>query len=193
VLAAGGGRRYGGPKALVRLDGRLLVDRAADTLRDGGCDPVLVVLGARAEEVRAAADLTGVRTVDNPAWRSGMGSSVRAGLAALADTDADAAVVLLVDTPGVTAQAVRRVAAHAAADALVMATYDGRRGHPVLLGRHHWAGVATLAQLDVGARAYLTAHAAEVREVPCEDVSDDTDVDRPPAPGEHVGRHRAAD
>jgi nicotine blue oxidoreductase len=193
VLAAGGGRRYGGPKALVRLDGRLLVDRAADTLRDGGCDPVLVVLGARAEEVRMAADLAGVRTVDNPGWRSGMGSSVRAGLAALADTDADAAVVLLVDTPGVTAAAVRRVAAHAAADALVTATYDGRRGHPVLLGRDHWAGVATLAQLDVGARAYLTAHAGEVREVSCEDVSDDTDVDRPPAPGERVGRHRAAD
>jgi CTP:molybdopterin cytidylyltransferase MocA len=163
VLAAGAGRRYGGPKALVRLEGSLLVDRAADTLRDGGCDPVVVVLGAAADEVRAQGRLAGAVLVENGAWRSGMGSSLRAGLAALADTDRDAAVVLLVDMPGVSAEAVRRIAAHGARDALVMATYDGRRGHPVLLGRDHWGGVATLAQLDVGARAYLTAHAADDR------------------------------
>jgi nicotine blue oxidoreductase len=193
VLAAGAGRRYGGPKALVRLDGSLLVERAAGTVRAGGCDPVVVVLGARADEVRAEAELADAVLVDNPAWRSGMGSSLRTGLATVADTDCDAAVVLLVDMPGVTAEAVRRVAADAGPAALVMATYGGRRGHPVLLGRNHWAGVATLAQLDVGARAYLTAHAAEVSTVPCEDVADDTDLDMPPPgePGDRQGRHRA--
>ncbi|SDY89258.1 molybdenum cofactor cytidylyltransferase/nicotine blue oxidoreductase [Micromonospora pattaloongensis] len=50
VLAAGGGRRYGAPKALVAVDGRLLVERAVRTVRDGGCDPVVVVLGAAADE-----------------------------------------------------------------------------------------------------------------------------------------------
>jgi nicotine blue oxidoreductase len=192
VLAAGGGRRYGGPKALVRLDGRLLVERAAQTVRDGGCAPVIVVLGAQADDVRAEADLGGAVVVENKGWRSGMGSSLRAGLAAAAQTPCDAALVLLVDMPGVTAEAVRRVAAWGHPDALAMATYDGRRGHPVLLGRDHWTGVATLAQLDVGARAYLTAHAAAVREVPCGDVADDTDMDVPPVP-EHRGRHRAGD
>jgi CTP:molybdopterin cytidylyltransferase MocA len=184
LLAAGGGRRYGMPKALVRLDGRLLVERAADTLRAGGCDPVIVVLGAAAEQVRAEAALDGHRIVDNPDWPTGMGSSLRTGLRELAD--ATAAVVLLVDMPGITAEAVRRLAAVAAPDALAMAGYGTRRGHPVLLGRDHWSGVAALAVDDVGARPYLSAHAAEVRVVPCDDVADDRDVDRPE---EHTGSH----
>ena len=144
VLAAGGGRRYGGPKALVRRDGELLVERAVATAREAGCAPIVVVLGASAADVRA-----------------------------------QAGVVLLGDTPGVTPEAVRRVAAKAGSDALVTATYGNRRGHPVLLGRDHWAGVATLATADVGARAYLTARAAEVVTVACEDCSDDTDLDVP--------------
>ena len=96
MLAAGGGRRYGGPKALVRLDGRLLVERAAGTLRAAGCAPVVVVLGAGSARVRAEADLGDAVAVDNPGWSTGMGSSLRAGLAALGGAPVDAAVVLLV-------------------------------------------------------------------------------------------------
>jgi nicotine blue oxidoreductase len=177
VLAAGAGRRYGGPKALVRIDGRLLVDRAAQSLRDGGAAPVVVVLGAAAARVRDAARLDGCVVVDNPRWETGMGSSLRVGLATLAGTAAVAVVVLLVDMPGVTAAAVRRVAGRAAPDALVMAGYGPRRGHPVLLGREHWAPVARSASGDVGARRYLREHAAEVQLVPCDDVADDGDLD----------------
>ena len=180
MLAAGGGRRYGGPKALVRLDGRLLVERAAGTLRAAGCAPVVVVLGAGSARVRAEADLGDAVAVDNPGWSTGMGSSLRAGLAALGGAPVDAAVVLLVDMPGVTAEAVRRVTRWAGPDALVTATYRGRRGHPVVLGRDHWAGVSVLAVGDTGARAYLTAHRAQVRGVSCEDVADDADLDVPP-------------
>src|SRR5690242_17610155 len=126
VLAAGGGRRYGGPKALVRhADGRLLVERAVGTLRDGGCASVHVVVGAEADRVRAEADLGAVSLVDNPGWRTGMGSSLRAGLAALSVTEAEATVVLLVDTPGITAAAVARVAAACTGPAsLLAATYN---------------------------------------------------------------------
>jgi molybdopterin-guanine dinucleotide biosynthesis protein A len=102
LLAAGGGRRYGQPKALVVRDGRLAVERALDVLRDGGCDPLAVVLGAAAGEVRARADLAQATAVDNPDWATGMGSSLRVGLAALDAVDAVAALVMLVDTPGVT-------------------------------------------------------------------------------------------
>ena len=179
VLAAGGGSRYGGPKALVRHEGTLLVERAVTTVRDGGCAPIVVVLGAAAAEVRSAAQLGDVTIVVNESWKTGMGSSLRVGLEALGSTDADAAVVLLVDTPGVTAAAVRRVADKSMRDALVTATYGPRRGHPVLLGRDHWAGVATLATGDIGARAYLTARSASVRTVPCADIADDTDMDVP--------------
>jgi CTP:molybdopterin cytidylyltransferase MocA len=181
VLAAGGGRRYGGPKALVRFEGSLLVERAVATVRDGGCSPIVVVLGAAAAEVRAAADLGEVTIVENDGWKSGMGSSLRVGLEALSGTGADAVIVLLVDTPGVTPAAVRRIAQKAGRDALVAAAYGQRRGHPVLLGREHWGGVAMLASADVGARAYLAAHTDSVQTVACADIADDTDMDVPAA------------
>jgi CTP:molybdopterin cytidylyltransferase MocA len=176
LLAAGEGRRYGMPKALAALDGRLLVERGLATLRDGGCDPVVVVLGAAAAEVRNAADLSAATVIDNPDWHTGMGSSLRIGLSTL---DNDAVVVLLVDTPGVTPDAVRRLRDLATAGALAIATYHGEPGHPVLLGRDHWAGVAALATGDVGARRYLAAHPDEVTRVPCDDIADGTDLDRP--------------
>jgi CTP:molybdopterin cytidylyltransferase MocA len=180
VLAAGGGRRYGMPKALIDWHGRLLVQHAADTLAEAGCADVVVVLGAEAARVRAAApDLP--RTVENPDWATGMASSLRTGLAALAGSPAAAAVVLLVDMPGVTPAAVRRVTEHAAPDALVMGGYGARRGHPVLLGREHWAGVIATATGDRGARDYLRAHPGEVRVVPVGDVADDEDLDVPPS------------
>jgi nicotine blue oxidoreductase len=181
VLAAGAGRRYGMAKALVEWRGRLLVRRAAGTLAEAGCAPVLVVVGARADEVRAAApELT---YVGNPGWDAGMASSLRAGLAALAGTPAAAAVVLLVDMPGVTPSAVRRITAVAAPDVLAMGGYGDRRGHPVLLGRDHWAGVAGSATGDRGARDYLRAHADAVRVVDVGDVADDADLDVPSGVG----------
>ena len=179
MLAAGGGRRYGGPKALVRHDGSLLVERAVGTLRSGGCAPIVVVLGAAADEVRAQAQLGDVTIVENAGWKSGMGSSLRTGIEALGSTGADAVVVLLVDTPGVTPEAVRRICAKDGSDSLVVATYGNRRGHPVLLGRAHWSGVALLATADIGARAYLSARADQVHTVACDDISDDTDMDVP--------------
>jgi CTP:molybdopterin cytidylyltransferase MocA len=190
LLAAGAGRRYGGPKALATtdgqysvdgqlysVDGQLWVERALAVLAAGGCYPRVVVLGAAAGEVRATADLRGATIVENPDWPTGMGSSLRAGLDALARTAAGAAVIMLVDTPGITAAAVRRVAGYAGPDALVIATYAGAPGHPVLLGRHHWTGAADLARADTGARAYLRANADRVRHVPCDDIADGTDID----------------
>jgi nicotine blue oxidoreductase len=178
VLAAGGGRRYGAPKALVAFEGRLLVERAVATLRAAGCSPVLVVLGAAADRVRAEADLGDAVPVDNPDWATGMGSSLRVGLAAAARTGADAAAIVLVDMPGVTAAAVERVLAGAGADTLAMGGYGGRRGHPVVAGRDHWAGIAALAEGDVGARPYLRTRAVTV--VPVDDVAEDFDLDVPP-------------
>jgi nicotine blue oxidoreductase len=140
---------------------------------------VIVVLGAAAERVRSAADLDGASVVTNPDFASGMGSSLRAGLARARETQADAVAILLVDTPGITPQAVRRLAAYGTRDALAVATYDGEQGHPVVIGRAHWDGVAALAIGDVGARPYMRAHRQEVIAVACEDVSDGADLDVP--------------
>ena len=179
VLAAGGGRRYGMPKALVEYGGSLLVERAVRTAR-AGCDPVLVVLGARAVDVWRTADLDGATVLANRDWETGMASSLRTGLDGLRGWPGrvDAALVTLVDMPGMTPEALRAVAAHAAPDALAIATYDGVRGHPVLLGREHWAGVAATATGDEGARRYLAGRA--VTEVDCTGLADPTDLDVPP-------------
>jgi nicotine blue oxidoreductase len=138
---------------------------------------VVIVLGAAADQVRASATLPQSSLVDNPEWTTGMGSSLRCGLAALSSSDADAALVLPVDTPGVTVEAVRRFVALAAPDALARATYECRPGHPVLIGRDRWAEVAATAVGDAGAREYLRTHPP--REVPCADVASGADVDRP--------------
>lgn len=179
LLAAGGGRRYGGPKALVKLGGDLLVDRALRVLTEGGCTPRVVVLGAAADEVISRADLPAATVVRNPAWESGMASSLRVGLTALQDTDATAALVLLVDTPGIGAAAVRRVGTAAAPGSVAVATYAGRPGHPVLLGRDHWPEVIRTARGDTGAREFLAAHPDLVRQIPCDDIADNDDVDVP--------------
>ncbi|WP_116214526.1 nucleotidyltransferase family protein [Streptomyces olivoreticuli] len=181
LLAAGGGRRLGGrPKALLGHGGRPLVEFAARVLRDGGCVPRYVVLGAAAADVRGRAELPDCVLVDNPDWADGMGSSLRAGLAALASTDVSAVLVTLVDQPRVGAEAVARlVAAHRAGAGLAAAAYGGERGHPVLFAREHWAGVARSAVGDRGARAYLREHAAEVTLVECADIAAPDDVDTP--------------
>ena len=179
VLAAGGGRRYGMPKALVEYEGSLLVERAVRTAR-AVCDPVLVVLGAQAVDVWRTADLDGATVLANRDWETGMASSLRTGLDGLRGWPGriDAVLVTLVDMPGMTPEALRVLTAHAAPDALAIATYDGVRGHPVLLGREHWAGVAGTATGDEGARRYLATH--EVTEVDCTGLADPTDLDVPP-------------
>ncbi|MGY2080901.1 nucleotidyltransferase family protein [Modestobacter sp. SYSU DS0657] len=181
VLAAGGGRRYGMPKALVEYRGSLLVERAVRTAT-AVCDPVLVVLGASAVEVWQRADLSGATVLANRDWATGMASSLRTGLDGLRGWPGrvDAVLVQLVDMPGMTPEALARVAAHAAPDALAVATYDSVRSHPVLLGREHWAGVAETATGDEGARGYLAGR--DVAEVDCTGLADPTDLDVPPAP-----------
>jgi nicotine blue oxidoreductase len=124
--------------------------------------------------------------VDNPLWESGMGSSLRAGLASLAGAAQGprATVISLVDQPGVGAATVARVVAAARAgdnlvSALVSAMYGGRRGHPVLVGASRWAGVAASAGEDRGARTYLREHAEHTVLVECGDVGDPADIDTP--------------
>ncbi|MDG9719693.1 nucleotidyltransferase family protein [Streptomyces sp. DH24] len=179
LLAAGGGRRLGGrPKALLEHHGRPLVEHAVDVLRAAGCTRVHVVLGAAADAVRERAELDGCVLVDNPGWEAGMGSSLRAGLASLAGTGARAALVFLVDQPGIGPEAVARVyAGYRDETSLVSAAYAGVRGHPVLLGADHWAGIAASATGDRGARAYLARHEEAITLVECGDVAQAYDID----------------
>ena len=167
----------GRPKALVvGDDGTPWLRAALGRLHDGGCRRVTVVLGAAADE--AATLLATAPTCDVVVaadWAEGMSASLRTGLAAL-DPAADAALVTLVDLPDVTADVIRRVAAAATGpDVLARAAYDGTPGHPVLIGRDHWAGVIATATGDQGARDYLKPR--EVVLVECGDLATGRDVD----------------
>ncbi|MGC4866478.1 nucleotidyltransferase family protein [Micromonospora sp. DT53] len=176
LLAAGAGRRYGRPKALVELAGEPLVRRAVRLLRDGGCAPVHVVLGAGADEVP---DLPGAVLVRHDRWADGLGSSLLRGLASL-PAAVPAAVVVLVDQPLLSPVAVRRVrAAYADGAVVAVATYAGRPGHPILLARQTWPLLSGYAVGDRGARDLLRDRPDLVVEVPCADVGSPVDVDTP--------------
>ncbi|MDN4162584.1 nucleotidyltransferase family protein [Nocardioides abyssi] len=170
VLAAGAGTRMGTPKALV--DDWLA--RAVHVLTEGGCDRVTAVLGARADDALGLLP-RGAAYVVAQDWADGQSASLRAGLAAVGP-DADAALVTLVDLPDLVPGVVRRVAEHAAAGTLARAAYDGVPGHPVLLGRDHWAGVLAETAGDRGAKGYLATH--DVALVECGDLATGADVDQ---------------
>lgn len=173
ILAAGEGRRFGGPKAIHTVDGERLVDRAVRLCREAGCDPVIVVLGAWVGAVPDA------HVVVNREWSDGMGSSLRAGLsAASADPDIQRVLVTLVDLPGMTEQGLVRVMTSSAS--LAQGCFAGRPGHPVLMDREHWPGVSALALGDTGARSYLRAHEGLIEFIEIGDVASGEDLDEVP-------------
>ncbi|SFC89181.1 nicotine blue oxidoreductase [Nocardioides terrae] len=179
LLAAGAGSRMGTPKALVSDDDGPWLPRGVRTLLDGGCDSVTVVLGAAVDPALALLRTPDLPSADTPVggpqgqvrrvdvvvaedWAAGMSASLRAGLGSLdAVPGIDLAVVHLVDLPDVGPQVVRRLLAAAGTGgrrALARAAYDGVPGHPVLLGRDHWARIVGTATGDQGARDYLRSH-----------------------------------
>lgn len=174
LLAAGQGSRLGRPKALVELAGQPLVSRGIALLAGGGTDPVIVVSGA---VPLSLAGLAGVTEVHNPGWRSGMGSSLRVGLANVPAT-CPAAVIALVDQPLIGAAAVRRlIAAFVGGADIAVASYRGQSRNPVLIARRHWAAAAAHATGDTGARAFLRARPDLVTSVDCTDCGSPDDLD----------------
>lgn len=177
VLAAGRGSRFGGdrPKQLARLGRRTMLGHAVAAATAARLRPVLVVVGYRGDEVAAAAG-TLAEIVENPDWEEGMSGSLRAALDALVPAPSvSAAAVALADQPRIGVDAYRRlVTAHREGADLAVATYDGQRGHPVLIGRAYWAEAMRLTG-DEGARSLLSRH--PVVEVACDGTGDAADVD----------------
>jgi CTP:molybdopterin cytidylyltransferase MocA len=146
----------------------------------GGCEEVLVVIGARAADVRASLPLhPWLSIVEATDWSLGMGASLRAGLACATAGDAEAALVTLVDLPDVRTPVFERLLAEAEPgdSVLARATYHGRPGHPVLIGRRWWATAAELARGDQGARELFAAMPHSL--VECGDLASGADADLP--------------
>jgi CTP:molybdopterin cytidylyltransferase MocA len=169
LLAAGAGTRYGMPKALAEQGEWLQI--AIDALRRGGCDDVVVVLGAAVVDVPSPA-----RAVVADDWATGMSASLRTGLAAAGG--ARYVVLHLVDTPDVGADVMARVleAAQSAVSGLARATFGGRPGHPVVIERRHVAALMETLHGDEGARRFLKGR-SDVVAVECGDLATGVDVD----------------
>ncbi|MGN6606908.1 MAG: nucleotidyltransferase family protein [Jatrophihabitans sp.] len=171
VLAAGAGSRMGRPKAEVVADGRRLLDRAVDALRDGGCDPVLAV-------VRPGTEVIGATAVINPEPERGQRSSLALAVDAAAAAGADALLLMLVDLPGVEADAVRAVAGAWRPGRITRGTYAGAgAAHPLVMGMHSWFRALEVADADGGARPYLRANPRLIDDVAVD--GDPRDLDTP--------------
>ena len=159
VLAAGEGRRMGGPKALLRIGPQSFLARAADILARPGVAEVVAVLGHEAERVRAEAGVPPeVATEVNPRYREGMLTSVRAGLDAAAARGADAVLLHPVDHPLTAAETVDAVVEALRAGArIAVPSREGRRGHPGGFAASVWPALR-VAPPEEGARAVLAAH-----------------------------------
>ncbi len=168
LLAAGAGTRYGMPKVLA-AQGEWLT-AAVHALHAGGCEDIVVVLGAAIVEVPPPA-----RAVYAEAWAEGLSASLRAGLSAI---EADFAVLHTVDTPDVGADVVRRVTAAATASesGLARARYGQAPGHPVVIARRHWAALLERVHGDEGARSFLAGR-DDVIAVDCSDLATGRDID----------------
>ncbi len=175
VLAAGAGERFRasggeGPKQLATIDGEALVARALRVALDAGLDEVVVVAGA---VDLGSMDLP-VPVLVNPRWAEGLATSVQVAVARARAGRHDAVIVGLADQPGVTAAAWRSVADAPAEPAIAVATYGGRRGNPVRLGRGVWDELPHTG--DEGARALMRRRPELVQAVPCDGQSDDIDT-----------------
>lgn len=181
VLAAGSGSRFGSSaKQLAELDGIPLLEHALRAVEAvPAIDRIVVVLGARAEEIRAGVDLGLAEAVVCEDWADGQAASLRCGIEAIAG--ADAAVLTLGDMPRITPAVIGAfadLAARHGAQARARAIYDGMPGHPVVLGSDYFAQIAAL-QGDVGAREVLKAIGAHPIE--CAHLCSAADVDTPEA------------
>jgi 4-nitrophenyl phosphatase len=182
VLAAGGSSRFGEPKQLLTWEGRPLVAHIADIAWSAGLDPVLVVVGAAADDVLAALGDRPVQVVRNYRWEAGLSSSLSLGVAAL-PPDVDGALFLPVDQPLITPALLQRIVRHGReldAGIVVPRTAEGRRGNPVFFDRAFFPELAALSG-DVGGRVLLDRYPERVSYLPVEDAQLLADADTPRA------------
>lgn len=177
VLAAGMSRRMGTPKQLLRIDGETILERTLKNVRASNVTEIVLVLGHAAESVKKEIATDGVKIVHNRDYEQGMGTSLRTGLAAV-DADATAALIVLADQPWVGSKTLNSlIACHGESKhQIIIPTYKGFRGNPVLLDRSVFPEVQGLAG-DVGCRAIFGEHTENILKLPVNDPGILLDID----------------
>lgn len=176
ILAAGGSRRLGRPKQLLRWQGRTLLDTAIDTARAVLGERVIVVLGAQAEAIHAAIDLGSVKTVTNPDWQEGLASSIRAGIKAL-PASAQAVLILLCDQPLIGPEHLEKLlsAWQSEPDLIVASQYHLSAGVPAVFPVAYFGRLAALTG-DQGAKLLLKELDPSVLKIPLSETGLDIDT-----------------
>ena len=181
VLAAGGSRRMGSPKQLLRIDGITLVRRAAETALASRCEGVYVIVGAAAETVRREVSELRLQVVENRHWEKGLAGSIRVGIEAVrtARPEFDAAILTPVDQPWIHSALLDRLIEvfEGGEREIVACSYAGTVGAPALFSRRHFADL-TSSSGDRGAKSVLEARAAEVAQIPFPEGATDLDTPR---------------
>jgi CTP:molybdopterin cytidylyltransferase MocA len=177
----------GRPKALLPVGGRSFLARTVGALRQGGCDPVLVVVAAGARRLMDEAAATGARVVINPDPGEGPITSLRLALAALGSSVPGLAY-LPVDHPMVRGETVSTLldAARASGAALTLPTHRGKRGHPALFAAALFAELAD-PSLQGGARTVVHRHLPQALLVEVDDPGVLVDIDTPDSYAEIAG------
>jgi molybdenum cofactor cytidylyltransferase len=176
LLAAGGSSRMGSPKQLLRIRGRAMVRRAAETALATGCDPIVVVLGCEANQVREELEGLPLWITENSAWSDGIGSSIRTGVQILEQTEVDAALLLVCDQPLITSDDLEKLIAVSRANpGSIVASYDEVVGAPALFPRQ-WFTYLLQLRGDQSARHLLLSNAAVVRRVSLDSTKVDIDT-----------------
>jgi molybdenum cofactor cytidylyltransferase len=180
ILAAGASTRMGEPKQLLRLGRRTVLEQTIENVRSAGLEELVLVLGSSADAIRQqlpASAFDALRVVVNPDFGHGMASSLRAGLSAL-DHRVDGALIVLADQPFVRPETLSRIAAlyRSSKAHIVIPTYRGTRGNPVLLDRSVFAEVMAL-EGDMGCRAIFPGHAEGTLKAEVDDPGIVLDID----------------
>ncbi len=180
ILAAGESSRMGTDKATLTYRGRTFLELILHTLGEGGIERIVVVLGHHAQEIQRQTKIEAAHAVVNPDYRSGQTSSLQAGLRSLRADNPDAVLLCLVDHPAVRAETVRSIVAtfRRCGAPVVIPTYQGRRGHPVLIGRQVFDELLQLAP-DAGADSVVRRYRPATQFVEVEDEGVAIDVDDP--------------
>jgi molybdenum cofactor cytidylyltransferase len=178
LLAAGNSSRMGTPKQLLEYGGRPLLRHAAETALASQAGRLVVVLGARAPELRPALDGLPAEIVENSLWHQGMGTSIRAGILAAARFDPAGAILALADQPLVDLRTYNRLieARFRASQPIVASQYAGTVGVPALFATEFFPVLAALPP-DQGCKGVILGNLGRSLLLPCPEA--ETDIDTP--------------
>jgi len=177
LLAAGESTRMGAVKQLLDFHGKPLLRHAAESALSSGCDPLIVVLGAREAEIRTVLDGLPVEIVVNERWPEGMGTSIQTGLRALEDRDVCGAILALADQPFVTSEFLSGLVArhHEHGKSIVASQYSGTTGVPVFFAREAFPLLMALNP-NQGCKGVILGHPADAMLVDCPEAGMDIDT-----------------